>query len=73
MDLTPGYCPTRRDLEENGWFLTTRLSELTAKLMRMMGRDHQAFLDLREECRVTRGRITASHQDLREHRREHGC
>lgn len=73
MDPVAAYCTTRRDLEERGWFLTSRLSELTTKLMRMIGRDRQAFLDLREECRMTRRRITASHHDLREHRREHGC
>lgn len=73
MDYAATYCTTRRDLEERGWFLTGRLAQLTAKLMRLIGQDHQAFLDLRSECRTTRREIAASHEDLREHRREHGC
>lgn len=73
MDFTTAYCATRRDLEERGWFLTTRLAGLTDRLLRLIGQDHQKFLDMRSECRSTRAAITASHDDLREHRRTHGC
>ena len=67
------YCTTRRELEERGWFLTSRLSSLTARLMRLIGRDPQAFVDVRNECRDTRQEITVSHRELRDHRRAHGC
>ena len=67
------YCATRRDLEEHGWFLTSRLAKLTQRLVGMIGKDHASFLDLRSECHATRTEILASHQDLQEHRREHGC
>lgn len=73
MDLTTKYCATRRDLEERGWFLTTRLANLTARLMRAIGQNHEMFLNLRTECRATRRQIVTSHQDLRKHRLEHGC
>lgn len=73
MDFATTYCATRRDLEERGWFLTSRLAQLTARLMRVLGEDHQTFLDLQSECRGTRRQILASHQDLRTHRLDHGC
>jgi hypothetical protein len=73
MDLAATYCATRRDLEERGWFLTTRLADLTSRLMRLIGQDPQSFLDMRGECRATRREILSSHEDLREHRRKHGC
>lgn len=67
------YCPTRRNLEEHGWFLTSRLAQLTNRLMKIIGQDHEAFLALRTECRTTRLEIHQSHRHLREHRRKHGC
>lgn len=73
MDFATSYCATRRDLEERGWFLTSRLAQLTTRLMRIIGQNHQSFLDLRSECRATRREILSSHQDLRKHRLEHGC
>lgn len=73
MDYTATYCSIRRDLEERGWWLTSRLANLTTRLMQMIGQDHLAFLDVRQECRTTKAAITASHDDLREHRRAHGC
>lgn len=73
MDLTAAYCPTRRDLEERGWWLASRLSALTGRLMLMVGSDHKTFLNLRDECRETRSAIAESHRGLAAHRRDHGC
>ena len=73
VNLTGTYCPTRRDLEERGWFLTSRLSATTARLMALIGGDHEAFLHVKQECRDTRGELADSHLRLREHRLEHGC
>ena len=73
MDYTATYCSTRRDLEERGWWLTSRLANLTDRLMLLIGGDHRMFLEVRRECRETKAAITESHSDLREHRLEHGC
>ena len=74
MDFTATYCPTRRDLEERGWWLTSRLAAQTGLLLKLCGRhDHRAFQVAREECTETRVAIGDSHRDLRDHRREHGC
>ena len=74
MDYGAAYCPTRRNLEENGWWLTSRLAALTGRLIKVAGlKDHLAFLAIREECAQTRMKLSDSHRDLREHRREHGC
>lgn len=73
MDGTAQYCAMRRDLEEQGWFLTGRLAELTDRLMRLIGRDHGAFLTMKQECRETRVEINISQRRLRDHREVHGC
>ena len=73
MDYSATYCPTRRDLEERGWWLTDRLAALTTRLMQLIGEDHRMFQEVRQECRETRVEITDSHRNLREHRRGHGC
>ena len=73
MDYSATYCPTRRDLEERGWWLTSRLAALTTRLMQLIGEDHGTFLEIRQECRETRAEIAESHLDLSEHRRGHGC
>jgi hypothetical protein len=73
MDFASAYCPTRREIEEHGWALSTRLFSLTGKLLKVIGRDHHAFVTLRQECHTTRHAIAQSNQSLRDHRREHGC
>ena len=73
MDFDAGYCSTRRDLEENGWFLTTRLSSLTSHLLILIGQDHQAFLVAKGRCDETRAELVESHRQLQQHRTAHGC
>lgn len=73
MDFATAYCSTRRDIEERGWALTSRLCSLTDRLLMATGRNHQVFVDLKQECMTTRVALTALHESLREHRREHGC
>lgn len=73
MDLSAGYCATRRSIEQRGWALTTRLSSLTERLLNAIGKDHRVFLALRQECCTTRDSLVESHQNLQNHRREHGC
>jgi hypothetical protein len=73
MDFSTQYCSTRRDLEERGWFLTSRLSSLTSQLLQLIGHDHPAFLLKKTECCDTREEITDSHDRLHAHRVAHGC
>ena len=73
MDLTAQYCPTRRDLEELSWSLTSRLAGLTGRLLRLVGDNHDAFLVVKGECAETRAALVASHQTLSSHRSDHGC
>lgn len=35
MDYAGAYCPTRRNLEEDGWWLTSRLAAQTGYLMKL--------------------------------------
>lgn len=71
MDLH--YCPVRRDLEENSWSLTTRLSLQTSHLLTLIGHDHSAFVAMKDLCDQTRTQITDSHFHLQHHRSAHGC
>ena len=73
MDLTATYCPTRRDLEENAWFLTSRLTLQTKRLMRLIRQDRGVFQEMRDDCQAIRLEISDSHRELREHRLAHGC
>ena len=73
MDFTAKYCSTRRDLEERSWWLTTRLANLTGRLMQLVGHDHLAFVGVRQECQTAKAAITASRENLADHRRAHGC
>ena len=73
MDYSATYCPTRRDLEERGWWLSDRLAALTTRLMQLMGDDHRMFQEVRRECRETRAAIDESRRGLRAHRLGHGC
>lgn len=73
MDFTAMYCPVRRDLEEKGWFLTSRLAALTDHLIRLSRCDHGAFLAAKGECQQARRDISSAHVELKEHRRMHGC
>jgi hypothetical protein len=73
MDLTAHYCPLRRDLEENSWSLTNRLSLQTSRLLKLIGRDHGAFVEMKDLCDETRTLVAESHRELRHHRSGHGC
>lgn len=73
MGFDARYCSIRRDLEENGWFLTTRLSSLTSRLLFLIGTDHRSFIETKSECDETRADLVVSHRQLREHRSDHGC
>jgi hypothetical protein len=73
MALDAGYCSMRRDLEENGWFLASRLSNLTSRLLILIGQDRQAFLEVKNQCAETRAELVQSHRRLQEHRHTHGC
>ncbi len=67
------YCPTRRDLEERSLNLVGRLTVVTEHLLRLIGRDHGAFLANKAECRDLRTVIVESRRQLQEHRLAHGC
>ncbi len=72
-DFTTQYCSTRRDLEERGWILTSRLFELSTRLLRTIGNDRQEFAAIKQECGELRGVIGKAQSDLRGHRSKHGC
>jgi len=73
MNLTAGYCPTRRDLEERGWNLVSRLSSVSGGLLRYAGVDPKAFNATTAECSDIRVQITATRRLLSKHREQHGC
>ena len=73
MDFTATYCSTRRHLEERSWWLTSRLANLTGRLMQIVGHDHRAFVDLRQQCQTAKAAIITSRENLEDHRRAHGC
>lgn len=72
-NLASRYCSIRRDLEERGWVLSSRLFQLSTLLLHAIGNDHQEFASLKQECRETRAVIRQAQGDLRLHRYEHGC
>lgn len=67
------FCQTRRDLEERSWVLTSRLAALTSQLMNLIGHNHDDFLTALDRCQTTGLEVTESRDDLRTHRRDHGC
>jgi hypothetical protein len=67
------YCVTRRSLEERGWILTSKLASASARLMKLVGKDHEAFMETRAECKDLRMEIVVSRTDLRDHRAVHRC
>ena len=73
MDFSSHYCSTRRDLEEQGWNLSSRLFLLSSRLLALVGKNHQQFLHARSACRRTRDDLADSHLQLRNHRLQHGC
>lgn len=73
MDLSATYCQTRRDLEEHGWALSSRLATVTSRLLQLIGSNHAAFLATVDECHAIHLEIAESHKDLKRHRRDHGC
>jgi hypothetical protein len=73
MDLTAAYCQTRRDLEEQSWRLTSDLAVFTARLVQLVGHEHDDFLAMLDHCRTAELDFAQSCDDLRDHRRAHGC
>ena len=73
MDLTARYCPTRRDIEEHCWNLTSRLSQTTSALVKSIGTNRQVLLARRSECQITRDELADSQCRLAAHRIAHGC
>jgi hypothetical protein len=72
FDLT--YCVTRRDLEENGWILTSKLASASGRLMGFAGSGERLlFLQIKSECSDLYRRITDSNETLRQHRQSHKC
>lgn len=73
MNLTTAYCQTRRHLEERTWVLTSRHAALTARLILLVGLDHETFRAALDQCRTTCQDISDSRSHLADHRRGHGC
>lgn len=73
MDFTAAYCPVRRQLEERGWTLVSKLSEAASRLFGLVGNHSGAFNETKRECEGLRADIVDANQNLREHRSEHGC
>jgi hypothetical protein len=72
-DRATQYCPVRRDLEEHTYDLVGRLAALTDRLLALVGRDHQSFLETKSECASARSQVTESRRELDRHRQTHGC
>lgn len=70
MDLTSGYCETRKSLEERGWILT---SSLASHLFFLACRNHKSFDETTIKYIETRGELKKSRLLLHDHRAEHGC
>lgn len=66
-------CPTRRDLEEQSWMLTSKLSILASKLMTFVAADHHAFNVTSQRCGEVRVQLKESRRRLQAHRSQHGC
>ena len=73
MDFTAPYCKTRRDLEERSWVLTSQRAALTTHLISLIGDDHDDFLATLDQCRTRSLEVAESREQVREHRRVHGC
>lgn len=73
MSLAARQCATRKDLEEQSWILTNRLSNLASKLMTFVAADHQAFNTASARCGEVRIQLKESRLRLQAHRSQHGC
>lgn len=71
MDVA--YCSIRRDLEDRSWNLSSRLFELSSRLLALVGKNHRQFLDAKALCEHAREDIDDSLLRLRIHRQKHGC
>jgi hypothetical protein len=66
-------CPTRKDLEEQSWLLTSKLSILASRLMTSVAADHHAFNVTSRRCGEVRLQLKESRRLLQAHRSQHGC
>lgn len=73
MNLTAQHCPTRRNLEERGWNLTSELSSLSSRLLSLVAVDHRGFNATSARCLEVRSKLKESNRELKAHRSEHGC
>ena len=67
------YCPVRRNLEQNGFDLVSRLAILTDRLLRLIGHDRIAFAATRVECKDMRAEVVEAKKKLAAHRLAHRC
>ena len=73
MDLVSAYCPTRRNLEEEGWMLVSRLAVESAHLMNLAGVDSKCFAVTKAKCGQLKINLLELRKQLALHRAEHGC
>ena len=73
MDAISAYCDTRRELEEQGWMLVSRLAVESARLMDLAGVDTQAFAVTMAKCGQLKVDLMGLRQQLGIHRAQHGC
>jgi hypothetical protein len=73
VDLTLTYCPVRRSLEARNWVLVSQLSCASTRLLKLIGKNHVAFVVARAECEDLRKQITRSERHLLDHRNLHRC
>jgi hypothetical protein len=72
-DRPTQYCPIRSELEERNFILVGRLVALIERLLGLTGRDHEAFVDTKAQCRTLHTGIVGARRDVQEHRLAHGC
>lgn len=72
-DRLTQYCPVRRNLEQSGFDLVSRLAILTDRLLRLTGRDRNAFAEVKTQCLNMRAQAEGARKKLAAHRVAHGC
>lgn len=73
MDFTSDYCSERKHLERCAWELVSKLSVLTDRLMRLIGKDHGEFIVAKVNCTEVKLEVVEARDRLVAHRAVHGC
>lgn len=73
LDTISQYCDTRRELEQQGWMVVSRLAVESARLMDLAGVDSRAFAVTKAKCGQLKVDLMGLRKQLGIHRAQHGC